>query len=195
MANYAYDDKNIEYIYVKHMDDFVNAWNNDIPKYSENIHLYLHGGINSLYFLNETASLSDNAFSIHKYDDEGNEIFLEKYSENLLDDKVINNKVYLYSCNGGTVSDDSSIAKYFAKLSNGSGITNLVNDSVDYYNFITPKLVPTLLFWLSATAAENVYAYYFVRYPLMHDNAGYWAEMFYKNKEFYEINIGDKWIL
>jgi hypothetical protein len=161
MATYAYYGNNVEYIYVTTVNEFVDAWNSmDMPIYT--IHLYIHGGVDykkniaELYFYNE-------------------QMFYEDF--NKLNNKTVQNKVYLYSCEGGTQIGETSMAWEFSKLISGKPVVALVNDKVDYFN------------WKHLTQ----------KFPIRHGKTGYWAEVYSEyidNKWVLTLNkIGDNWRL
>ena len=111
MANYAYDDENVELIYITQIDEFIDEWNNPEMNYAYTIHLFLHGDKGSLCF-------SDGEMN---YED------IDK-----LDNKVVQNKVYLYSCNGGTEFEKSTVAWKISEKINGKYVEALKDDYVDY---------------------------------------------------------------
>ena len=116
MANYAYDNKNVKYIYIHTIKDFKKQWNALKDKIINDIHLFLHGGSDILYFYEQSMN--------------GDEI--EKLSK-----LSIKGKIYLFSCNGGTKNDyNNCVAWRFAKLVQGSAVRAVVNGSV-YYRSIT----------------------------------------------------------
>ena len=135
MSDYAYDDENVEHFEVTQYADMVDVWNNEFGQKIGNIHLYLHGGEGKLFFKKETTSYSGIT---------------------LLDELEIKNKLYLYSCHGGSKYNESTVASELAKKVSEKSVYALVNDSVDYFNTFNPFL------WHE-------------KLPLMHDGVGYWA--------------------
>lgn len=138
MAEYAYDNEDCIMYPVSFMDDFIKVWNYQIPNYAPNIHVYLHGGIDTLEFYNESIDGEDIDDGIYE-----------------LTNKTVLNKVYLYSCEGGTVyhfdspyeeySAHQSIAMCFAKLCVGTSVIALENDEVDYFRLT--KYTPSNMVW------------------------------------------------
>lgn len=95
MADYLYDNKDCIFYEVNHVADFIDCWNNKIPSKMKNLHLYLHGQEGALTFCKDT---ENNEFSEFRLLEIGCEMVL-----NYLIEKKVENKAYLYSCNGGTL--------------------------------------------------------------------------------------------
>ena len=153
MAKKSYNNKNIEYIKITSVDEFTNEWNNlkernDIG----DIHLFLHGGPGRLYFKGEEMVYSD--------------------FENL-DNLTISGKSYLYSCNGGTDFENTTIAYKFSEKLNGTSVRAAVDSNVYYRS----------------------YYQLFDRWPLTKAKDSYWADFQYNangENKYEKTKVGDK---
>ncbi|MBE6838147.1 MAG: hypothetical protein E7507_01205 [Ruminococcus sp.] len=145
MKVYADDGDIIQTIYVQKYDKVVSNWNN-MTSYVDDIHLFCHGGVCQLYFFGEDVDLTDIS-ELNTYN--------------------ITGKLYLYSCHGGTYSNeyDNTMAWELSKRINGKKVIAVNGDSVDYFRM-----------WLP-----------FSKKPVLHDGIGYWAE-------YYWIYCNDKYI-
>lgn len=135
----------IQTIYVQKYDKVVSNWNN-MTSYVDDIHLFCHGGVCQLYFFGEDVDLTDIS-ELNTYN--------------------ITGKLYLYSCHGGTYSNeyDNTMAWELSKRINGKKVIAVNGDSVDCFRM-----------WLP-----------FSKKPVLHDGIGYWAE-------YYWIYCNDKYI-
>lgn len=158
MSKYAYDDNDVEFVYIHQIDDYIKKWNYCTSTKTNNIHLYFHGGAGKLYFNKET-------------------MIYNQISE--LNTKEVKNKVYLYSCKGGTLFEDTNVAWEISKHIKEKPVVALANDSVDYFNWDFGK--------------------WFEKLPIRHKNKGYWGEFSSKfvddNWELNEVKIGVDWRL
>ena len=157
MSEYAYDNENVKFIYVTKIDEFIEEWNNPEFKYANTIHLYLHGDMGSLYFFEETMTYED----------------MDK-----LNNKYVQNKVYLYSCNGGTEFENTNVAWKISEKIYGKYVEALKDDFVDYFSILHP----------------------FRKIPIMHNGKGTWCYFYSMNHfdngyEYYTEEIGDEWTL
>ena len=155
MKAYADDGDIIQTVYVQKYDEVVSNWN-DMTDYVDDIHLFCHGGVCQLYFFGEDVNITD----ISK---------LNIYN--------ITGKLYLYSCHGGTYSNDydTTMAWELSKRVNGEKVIAVNGDSVDYFRM-----------WLP-----------FSKKPVLHDGIGYWAEYYwvYCNDKYvrYSNPLGREW--
>ena len=157
MSEYAYDNENVKFIYVTKIDEFIEEWNNPEFKYANTIHLYLHGDMGSLYFFEETMTYED----------------MDK-----LNNKYVQNKVYLYSCNGGTEFENTNVAWKISEKIYRKYVEALKDDFVDYFSILHP----------------------FRKIPIMHNGKGTWCYFYSMNHfdngyEYYTEEIGDEWTL
>ncbi|MBQ8582847.1 MAG: peptidoglycan-binding protein [Ruminococcus sp.] len=145
---YSSEKGNTKLIKVSYMDQFIFIWNYVIPSKVKNIHLFLHGQQYLLYFY-------DGADDGLKIDDmlTGEQIDYEQFlgtwrfppKPKMLFKKQVTNKVYLYSCQGGTydesyltIGEKYSMARTFARLCPNAYVVALQGNEVDY-NPITYK--------------------------------------------------------
>ena len=111
MSKYAYNNKNVIYIYIVSKEDFKREWNKLKGKKILDIHLFIHGDKDKLYFKGVTMT--------------GTEVSkLSKLS--------MKGKLYLYACHGGTIVKGTSIAMRLAKLVADVKVKAVVNGSVYY---------------------------------------------------------------
>ena len=111
MSKYAYNNKNVYYIYIVSKEDFKREWNKLKGKKILDIHLFIHGDKDKLYFKGVTMR--------------GTEVSkLSKLS--------MKGKLYLYACHGGTIVKGTSIAMRLAKLVADVKVKAVVNGSVYY---------------------------------------------------------------
>ena len=111
MSKYAYNNKNVIYIYIVSKEDFKREWNKLKGKIILDIHLFIHGDKDKLYFKGVTMT--------------GTEVSkLSKLS--------MKGKLYLYACHGGTIVKGTSIAMRLAKLVADVKVKAVVNGSVYY---------------------------------------------------------------
>lgn len=195
MADYAYNNENVEYIYLHEIDDFIDSWNNQIPKYVNTIHLFLHGGVD------------DESSFISFY---GRELRAGSQKIHELSDKYVHTKIYLNSCHGGTKVNDISVSMNFAELViNAAPVLALQDDKVDYRDWFdfTISGVKKSPFDYAVTApiiSIRPIVMYYINYdlkPKRHEpfGKGKWVEVsaIFSGGEYqYEENIiGDKWKL
>lgn len=182
MADYAYDNQRCCMLKVTTFEDFVDAWNNKIPNSANTIHLYLHGGIESLEFYGQSV---DWRFYL-----ENNAIDLKKV-------KVFE-KVYLNSCNGATLYEyqdySESMATHFSRLCPSCEIVALKDDLVVFFRITKYTQIPTI------TALDvflNINNYYNVYIPVAHEGKGIWVSVTYDEQNDICITkeIGDTWRL
>ena len=193
MAEYAYDDENCILYEISTSEEFQRVWNELIPAKAANIHIYLHGQPGQFSFRNDDI--------VTNWDIES-----KKY---ILKNKTVSNKVYLYSCNGGTIKSGAylecnlSMAESIAKICPNTKVEALQDDEVDYYNLIhsTPKEYISSIFrgtffmTLGTEFFINIYDHEYVFFPLMHERNGRWLYVTYstQTKEYTIEIIGDKW--
>ncbi len=166
MANYAYKNKKVKFIYIEKVTDFIKEWNKLPSKRIIDVHLFLHGYRGSLCF-KDGELIYDKALK-----SKNNHYFSEL--------KKINptGKVYLYSCNGGTnyssnPKKTNSVAQQLAKKVDTHVVRAAVDDSVNYFR------------WYAPTSCLPILAY----------NTGYWADFSYYKGELSIENIGKEWYL
>lgn len=166
MANYAYKNKKVKFIYIEKVTDFIKEWNKLPSKRIIDVHLFLHGYRGSLCFKDGELIYDKSLKS------KNNHYFSEL--------KKINptGKVYLYSCNGGTnyssnPKKTNSVAQQLAKKVDTHVVRAAVDDSVNYFR------------WYAPTSCL----------PVLANNTGYWADFSYYKGELSIEKIGEEWYL
>ena len=155
MKAYADDGDIIQTVYAQKYDELVSNWNN-MTDYVDDIHLFCHGGVCQLYFFGEDVNITDIS-ELNIYN--------------------ITGKLYLYSCHGGTYSNDydTTMAWELSKRVSGKKVIAVNGDSVDYFRM-----------WLP-----------FSKKPVLHDGIGYWVEYYwvYCNDKYvrYSNPLGREW--
>ncbi|MBE6847620.1 MAG: hypothetical protein E7503_05785 [Ruminococcus sp.] len=133
--------------------------------------------------------------------------------EGILYTKNIENKVYLHSCNGGTliklfapggVSYETSAAHFIAQTCPNTPIVALQDDLVDFFRItLYPEDAELIEYVLllpllpSINIISNIHNYLFIYYPVMHYNKGRWITVIFdaESQTIHEGDIGEKWML